>query len=98
MLYRWLIDERMTVRQILKRLAAGPWRPRNGKRLWSNSVVHRVLSDPVYTGTAYANRYELVAPAQAPVHRPSGGPADLPQAAPARGVDRDPGPGHHRRQ
>ena len=56
MLYRWLIDERMTVRQILKRLAAGPWRPRSGKRLWSNCVVHRILSDPVYTGTAYANR------------------------------------------
>ncbi len=62
MLYRWLIDERMTVRQILKRLAAGPWRPRNGKRLWSNSVVHRVLSDPLYAGTAYANRHVLVAP------------------------------------
>jgi site-specific DNA recombinase len=62
MLYRWLIDERMTVRQILKRLAAGPWRPRNGKRLWSNSVVHRVLSDPLYSGTAYANRHVLVAP------------------------------------
>jgi site-specific DNA recombinase len=62
MLYRWLIEERMTVRQILKRLAAGPWRPRNGKRLWSNSVVHRVLSDPLYSGTAYANRHVLVAP------------------------------------
>ena len=62
MLYRWLIDERMTVRQILKRLAAGPWRPRNGKRLWSNSVVHRILSDPLYAGTAYANRHVLVAP------------------------------------
>jgi site-specific DNA recombinase len=62
MLYRWLSDERMTVRQILKRLAAGPWRPRNGKRLWSNSVVHRVLSDPLYSGTAYANRHVLVAP------------------------------------
>jgi site-specific DNA recombinase len=62
LLYRWLIDERMTVRQILKRLAAGPWRPRNGKRLWSNSVVHRVLSDPLYAGTAYANRHVLVAP------------------------------------
>jgi len=49
MLYRWLIDERMTVRKILKRLAAGPWRPRCGKRLWSNCVVHRILSDPVYT-------------------------------------------------
>ena len=59
MLYRWLIDERMTVRQILKRLAAGPWRPRNGKRLWSNSVVHRILSDPLYAGTAYANRHVL---------------------------------------
>ncbi len=62
MLYRWLIDERMTVRQILKRLAAGPWRPRNGKRLWSNAVVHRILSDPLYTGTAYANRHAFVAP------------------------------------
>jgi site-specific DNA recombinase len=62
MLYRWLIDERMTVRQIIKRLAAGPWRPRNGKRIWSNAVVHRILSDPLYAGTAYANRYEHVAP------------------------------------
>jgi site-specific DNA recombinase len=62
MLYRWLIDERMTVRQILKRLAAGPWRPRNGKRLWSNSVVHRILSDPLSTGTAYANRHMFVVP------------------------------------
>src|SRR5512135_2478949 len=62
MLYRWLIDERMTVRQILKRLAAGPWRPRSGKRLWSNSVVHRIRSDPLYTGTAYANRHVFVVP------------------------------------
>jgi site-specific DNA recombinase len=62
MLYRWLIDERMTVRQIIKRLAARPWRPRNGKRLWSQAVVHRILSDPLYAGTAYANRNELVAP------------------------------------
>ena len=62
MLYHWLIDERMTVRQIIKRLAAGPWRPRNGKRIWSNAVVHRILSDPLYAGTAYANRYAHVAP------------------------------------
>jgi site-specific DNA recombinase len=62
MLYRWLIEERTTVRQILKRLADGPWRPRNGKRLWSNSVVHRVLSDAVYTGTAHTNRNVLVPP------------------------------------
>ena len=62
MLYRWLIDERTTVRQILTRLAAGPWRPRCGKRLWSNCVVHRILSDPVYSGTGYANRHLFVVP------------------------------------
>src|SRR4028119_2014995 len=62
MLSRWLIDERTPVRQILKRLAAGPWRPRCGKRLWSNCVVHRILSGPVYTGTGYANRHVFVVP------------------------------------
>jgi site-specific DNA recombinase len=62
MLCRWLIDEQMTVRQILKRLAAGPWRPRCGRRLWSAAVVHRILSDPAYTGTAYVNRYAFAPP------------------------------------
>ena len=97
MLYRWLIDERMTVRQILKRLAAGPWRPRCGKRLWSNCVVHRILSDPVYTGTGYANRHVFVVPRKPRSTGPQGGHGDLPAAEAARGVDPDPGPGHHRR-
>jgi site-specific DNA recombinase len=81
MLYRWLIDERMTVRQILKRLATGPWRPRNGKRLWSNSVAHRILSDPLYSGTAYANRHVLVAPRRP---RTAGPRAGLPTCRKAR--------------
>src|SRR5437764_3434132 len=29
-LYGWLADERMTIRQILKRLNFGPWYPRSG--------------------------------------------------------------------
>ena len=73
MLYRWLVDEQMTVRQILKRLAAGPWRPRCGKRLWSNAVVHRILSDPVYTGTAYHNRYSFYVPRRPRTHGPRSG-------------------------
>jgi site-specific DNA recombinase len=60
MLYRWLVDEQLTVRQVLKRLQAGPWRPRSGKPYWAASVVHHILSDPVYTGTAYVNRYDYV--------------------------------------
>jgi len=35
MLYGWLIEERLTLRQILKRLNAGPWLPRCGRRPWA---------------------------------------------------------------
>jgi site-specific DNA recombinase len=60
MLYGWLIDEQMTIRQILKRLNFGPWYPRSGRHPWSPSVVHHILSEPVYAGTAYANRFDFV--------------------------------------
>ena len=97
MLYRWLIDERTTVRQILKRLAAGPWRPRCGKRLWSPL---RRPSDPLRPGL---HRHRLRQPPrlrrapQAAIDRPEGGDGDVPPGPAARGVDPDPGPGHHRR-
>ena len=65
MLYHWLIDEQMTIRQMLKRLNAGPYYPRSGRHPWGPSVVHRILADPVYAGTAYANRYDYV-PARKP--------------------------------
>jgi site-specific DNA recombinase len=65
--YRWLVEERMTIRQILKRLNFGPWYPRSGKHPWSSAVVQHILADPIYTGTAYANRYRYV-PAKKPRH------------------------------
>ncbi len=64
MLYGWLVDEQMTIRQILKRLNAGPWLPRSGRHAWSPSTVHHILADPIYAGTAYANRYAYVPPAK----------------------------------
>ena len=70
-LYGWLIDEHMTIRQILKRLNFGPWFPRAGHRPWSPSTVHHILADPIYAGTAYVNRYAYV-PAMRP--RASRGP------------------------
>src|SRR3954451_23189632 len=60
MLYGWLVDEQTTIRQILKRLNAGPWLPRSGRHAWSPSTVHHILADPIYVGTAYANRYAYV--------------------------------------
>jgi site-specific DNA recombinase len=75
LLYSWLIEEQMTIRQMMKRLNAGPWVPRSGKRPWSASVVHHILSDPVYTGMAYANRFRF-SPPQKPRHpQPLGGAA-----------------------
>ena len=97
MLYRWLIDERMTVRQIIKRLAAGPVAaPQRQAAL----VQRRRAPDPLRPALHRHGLRQPVrarGPAQAPVRRPPGGPADLPQAAPARGVDPHPGAGHHRR-
>jgi site-specific DNA recombinase len=61
-MYAWLIDERMTIRQILKRLNFGPHRPRCGRLPWSASTVHHILADPIYSGTAYSNRYRYVPP------------------------------------
>ena len=49
MLYGWLTDERMTIRQIVKRLNAGPHLPRSGRHAWSPSTVQHILSDPIYT-------------------------------------------------
>src|SRR3954449_4348849 len=60
MLYGWLVDEQTTIRQILKRLNAGPWLPRSGRHAWSPSTVHHIRADPIYVGTAYANRYAYV--------------------------------------
>jgi site-specific DNA recombinase len=64
-LFGWLTEERMTIRQILKRLNAGPWFPRSGRHSWSASTIHHILSDTACAGTAYANRYVNV-PAQRP--------------------------------
>jgi site-specific DNA recombinase len=61
-LYAWVVDEGLTIRQCIKRLNEGPWVTRSGRRQWSSSVVHHILTDPVYIGTAYANRFDYVVP------------------------------------
>ena len=68
-LYGWLVEERMTIRQVLKRLNIGPYLPRSGRHAWSPSTVHHILADPVYAGTAYANRYAYVPAAKPRIGR-----------------------------
>jgi len=73
--YGWFTDEQTTIRQVIKRLNAGPDLPRSGRPAWSASTVHHMLADPIYAGTAYANRYAYV-PATKP--RSPRGPRNSP--------------------
>ena len=45
MVYRWLLNQRLTTRQIRKHLNTGPWSPCGGDRPWSAAVVHYILSE-----------------------------------------------------
>jgi site-specific DNA recombinase len=63
-LYAWVLEDGLSIRQCMKRLNAGPWVTRSGRKQWSSSVVHHILTDPVYIGTAYANRFEYAVPRQ----------------------------------
>jgi site-specific DNA recombinase len=63
--YHWIVDEQLTVRQSVKRLNHSGWRPRSGKAHWSTSTLHGLLANPIYTGTAYFNRYTY-----RPPHKP----------------------------
>src|SRR3954447_19901083 len=63
-LYAWVLENGLTIRQCMKRLNAGPWVTRSGRKQWSSSVVHHILTDPVYLGIAYANRFEYAVPRQ----------------------------------
>jgi site-specific DNA recombinase len=61
-LFPWLIEDQLTIRQLIKRLNRSAWQPRSGRRPWSPAVIHHILADPLYTGTAYVNRYHYVPP------------------------------------
>ena len=67
--YGWFTDEQTTIRQVVKRLNAGPDLPRSGRPAWSPSTIHHILADPIYAGTAYANRYATVAPIKPSIQR-----------------------------
>src|SRR5262245_40563013 len=39
-LFRWLIEDQLTIRQLIKRLNRSAWQPRSGRRPWSPAVIH----------------------------------------------------------
>ncbi|MCK4351815.1 recombinase family protein [candidate division WOR-3 bacterium] len=61
MMFRWMVEEGLSVWFIAKRLAKLKIPPRYGKR-WSPSTVHRILSNEVYIGTMYYYKKKSVIP------------------------------------
>jgi site-specific DNA recombinase len=60
-MYRWVLDEGLSTRQVAKRLNSMAIRPRRAK-VWTASVVSTVLKNPAYTGTAVYGRCEPAEP------------------------------------
>ena len=56
-MFRWLIQEQLTTRQIVKRLNALKIPTRTGQNpVWHAASVRCMLSNPIYTGQGYYNR------------------------------------------
>ena len=56
MLFGWVLDEAISIRQATRRLNASAYRPRGGRDQWSSSSVRAILINEAYTGCSYYNR------------------------------------------
>ena len=59
-IFRWHVDDRLSVRQIALRLTESPHVTATGRPRWGTSTVTRMLHNEAYIGTMYYNRSESV--------------------------------------
>jgi len=57
-MFIWLIEEQLSTQAIARRLSAQQIPTRHGSQPWSPATVHKILSNPLYTGQHYYNRSE----------------------------------------
>ncbi|MDP9310058.1 MAG: recombinase family protein [Chloroflexota bacterium] len=57
-MFRWLIEEQLSTQGIARRLTDQQVPTRHGALPWSPASVHKILSNPLYTGRHYYNRSE----------------------------------------
>jgi len=62
MIFSWLVDQRLSIYGIMKRLNEMRVPTPRGGRAWQRSTIHRILSNPAYCGRAYAFRWKKVEP------------------------------------
>ncbi len=54
--FRWLVEEGLSVYAITKRLRSSPHPPPESAPAWNRSTVHGILTNPAYTGKTYVFR------------------------------------------
>ena len=65
-MYRWLIDEGLTVNAITYRLRALGVPTPGKSQFWRKSTVHEILTNPAYMGKTYAFTYSYAKPKTKP--------------------------------
>jgi len=70
LIFRWLADEKLSVRSIVCRLNAQGLRPQRGL-VWGKSSVHRILTASVYIGETFYNRRQRATPVRYKVDNPN---------------------------
>jgi site-specific DNA recombinase len=60
-MYRWVLEDGMSVWQVTKKLNALRVPPRR-KKFWVQASVYRILTNSVYAGTAYFGKRETIEP------------------------------------
>jgi hypothetical protein len=63
-MYRWVLDDGLSARAVVKRLNAERVPPRRAA-LWTQGTVFRILTNPAYIGRATYNRRVAIKPARA---------------------------------
>jgi site-specific DNA recombinase len=64
-MYRWVAEEGLSGRKVVKRLNQLKIQPRKKARKWAKSSVMRILRSEVYRGIWYYNKYESCEPQRA---------------------------------
>ena len=59
-IYAWYLAEGSSIYGVIKQLKGTGIRSPRGSTCWTNASVRGVLTNPMYTGTAYGNRYRSI--------------------------------------
>lgn len=67
-IFRWFVEDSLSLRQVVTRLNERGWKPHTGQR-WGKSTVNRILTNESYIGKAYFNRRKRISSLRADINQ-----------------------------